>query len=180
MRKYLTAAGGILLSAALVFFLLFYKSPYNSEITENKTVFRKNNQNLQSTELIFSFPKGTLKLKGMLKEGVFPYIDNPTVTITLKNLLLKGKAKRAIIIYSNRVNIVYFNGKICDTFPISIKKIYFIEGNTVFKNAKITIGKNQSIKIQKINHKKVESLCLFIHEIKHHYATIKRAKSPED
>lgn len=180
MRKYFTAAGGVLLSAALIFFLLFYKSPYNSENTENKTVFRKNNQNHQFTELVFSFPKGTLKLKGVLKEGVFPYIDKPTVTITLKNLLLEGKAKRGVIIYSNRINIIHFKGKICTTFPISIKKVYFIEGNTVLKNTKIALTKNQFIKIEKISSKRVENLCRFIHEIKHHYATIKEAKPPED
>ena len=179
MRKYFTAAGGILLSAALLLFFYFYNGPTYIKAKKNYQE-KQNESELSSNRIVFSFPESTLILEGQLKEKIFSYMESPKVTIVLKKLTLRGKAKRAVIIFTGRVNILDFSGMVCNKFLILIKKIYFVRGNVSIRNAKIFLNEKQYIKISTLPPQKVEDICSLIEEIKNSYDTITESKLPEE
>ena len=176
MRKYFTAAGGILLSAALLLFFYFYN---NSTYKKRENSYSKSSE-LSSNKIVFSFPESTLILEGQLKEKVFPYIENPKVNIVLRKLTLKGKAKRAVIIFTGRVNIINFSGIICNKFPVFIKKIYFEKGYISIRSAKIKLNRKSYIRVKNLPPQKVKDICRVIEKIKSSYATITKSKLPEE
>ena len=179
MRKFFTTAGGILLSAVLFLFFYLYNDSIHTKREKNYQKEQKSSE-LGSNKIVFSFPESTLILEGQLKEKVFPYIENPKVTIVSTKLPVKGKAKRAVIIFTGRVNIVNFSGIICNKFPVSIKKIYFEKGNISIRKANIELNRKSYIKVENLTTQKVKNICSFIEKVENSYATISRSKLPED
>ena len=176
MRKLFTAAGGILLSAAFLFFFYFYSNFENSKGINNFQKVKKQAKN-NPNELAFLFSKGSLILKGQIKEKIFPYIDNPTVKIISKKLLIEGVARKAVIIYTGRVNIIRLSGKVCRNYPASIERIYFFKGRLSIKGAKIYLNRRNYLKIKELPAKKVENICYIIEKVKSSYVKIDRSKS---
>jgi len=176
MRKLFTAAGGILLSAAFLLFFYFYSNFENQKGTNNFQKVQNQSKN-SSNEVVFSFPESSLILKGQIKERIFPYIDNPSVKIISKKLIIEGVATKAVIIYTGRVNIIKFSGKVCRNYPASIERIYFFKGKISIKGAKIHINRKNYLKLRKLPAKKVENICYFIEKVKSSYVKINRSKS---
>jgi len=179
MRKYFTAAGGILLSAALLLFFYFYNNSIFTKKGNNYPKEQKSSE-FSSNKIVFSFPESTLILEGQLKEKIFPYIENPKVNIVSRKLTLKGKAKRAVIIFTGRVNIINFSGIICNKFPVFIKKIYFEKGYISIRSAKIKLNRKSHIRVKNLPPQKVKDICRVIEKIKSSYATITESKLPEE